>query len=51
MSNPTKERIWMVFWILFAIAMLHACLNPTGSSDPQDDDCVEIMMPTGYECA
>lgn len=41
----------MVFWILFGIAMLHACLNPSNvSNDPQDDGCYEILTPLGTEC-
>lgn len=50
MSNQTKERLWLIFWILFGIAILHACINQAQPVDPQDDGCYEVVTPWGTEC-
>lgn len=54
MRDKTKERLWIVFWLVLAAAMIHGCVSGKGNAptqyDPENWCPHEELTPLGVEC-
>lgn len=52
MNSRTKDRLWAVVLVLFAVLAAKDCFGPRPAveRDPADPGCVEMIEPIGVTC-